>query len=641
VNRFGSFFQNLKYHKNYANVLELVIILIWAFWVGHPFLNLDPNQLLGRGNNDNFPLSVYPYFPLTRLFTCGDCVMWNGLFNGGSPTFGDATGAFFHPLMAPFILLFGVVTGVKIALLAALVMGGIALWWLAKVLKLSFVPRMWGAMLGVIGGNLAGPLYSGAVGIVFSVAASGLVIAPALTLALHGRRRDAIVLGVILAQAFLSGQGFLQLILLICLLPLCLIFMVNNAYKLMPIWKEFCIAAAVGVCISAVFWLPSLSMVWIISKPAQILINQPLEYLPLNLVIRDMNFFLSDVLHKLTYPELYINYIGWLPIILAILAWRLIPRESIRIYLFFTTTIILIFILGSTFIPVNITSWLDRLTTTPVNPVFWVGLAAIMILGLGAWGLDLLLKLNWPRFELLIGKNKSVYSLDSRVLIFPALIWSLLAVYNFNAQFRTTVPMADDIILAAESISPNPAGWVQPIDEDWAFVIAAAKHNIKLTGVTRNWDLLDRPYPTMSISASLDPGMINDSRYSRSIANINFSLYPENHYAFIDLGSDLVSPCSASADGGHIEVFCQSDQAGTLYVQENALPGWNAWLDNKKVGIIPGQWLAVSAPAGTHAYKFQYLPWDVPLSILVSMLGLGLAGWLWFIAVSKSSQIPD
>jgi hypothetical protein len=99
-------------------------------------------------------------------------------------------------------------------------------------------------------------------------------------------------------------------------------------------------------------------------------------------------------------------------------------------------------------------------------------------------------------------------------------------------------------------------------------------------------------------------------------------------------------PCTASADGGHIDVYCQSDQGGTLYVQENALPGWNAWLDEEKVELIPGKWLAVNAISGKHVYKFRYQPWDVPLGILVSMLGLGLAVWLWSKAGSKQSGNP-
>ena len=90
-------------------------------------------------------------------------------------------------------------------MLATLIIGGIALWWLAKVLRPGPIPYLWIAMMGVAGGNLAGPLYSGDVGIVFSVAATGLVIPPALTLALYGRRRDTIIFGLVLAQALLRS----------------------------------------------------------------------------------------------------------------------------------------------------------------------------------------------------------------------------------------------------------------------------------------------------------------------------------------------------------------------------------------------------------------------------------------------------
>jgi hypothetical protein len=622
------FFQKPERQKRFIVALEILFIVVWAIWVGRKYLILNPNSALGTGNDD-FLISIYPYFPLTRLLHCGDCALWNGLLNGGSPTFGDTIGAILHPVMVPLILIFGVLNGIKLAMVAALIMGGLALWWIAKVLKLGMIPRLWIAMLGVVGGNLAGPLYSGDVGIIFSVAATGLVIAPGLVLALHGRRRDAIIFGLILAQALLSGQGYLQLALILCLLPSFLIFMVDGNFKIIPLWKEFLIALIIAALVSAVFLLPALSFSSTIIKPTEPQSSQPLEYIPINLVVRDMNFFFSTALQKLASPNLYIQYIGWIPIIFSILAWRFISRKSLRLYLFFIIAIFLIFLLGSSLFLTWMRSCLHSVLSDIRNPIFGVGLAVTLILGLGAWGLDRILKLDWPRFEFSSGINKTFLKIDTRILVIPILAWSISSVYQFNDQFRVTVPWPTNIVQAADSISANPAGWVRPIYGNWTFTAAALNHNIKITDGYRIWDLIDYPYPTMSLDVSLDPNMQLDSHFSYSVGNVYFAAYPENPYAFIEAGFNKI-PCSATADGGHIDVSCQSDQAGTLFIQENALAGWRAWRDNKNVELIPGQWLGVSAPAGNHHYTLRYHPWCVSLGIFFSFIGLLLAIWLWF-----------
>jgi hypothetical protein len=622
------FIQKPERQKRFIAVLEILFIVAWAFWVGRKYLKLDPYSALGTGNDD-FLISIYPYFPLTRLLHCGDCVLWNGLLNGGSPTFGDTIGALFHPVMVPLILIFGVMNGIKLAMIAALIMGGLALWWIAKVLKLGIIPRIWIVMLGVVAGNLAGPLYSGDVGIVFSVAATGLVIAPGLALALHGRRRDAIIFGLILAQALLSGQGYMQLALIVCLLPAFLIFMVDGNFKLKPLWKEFSLAILIAILVSALFLLPALSFSSKIIKPSEPFSSQPLEYLPINLVIRDMNFFVSTVLGKLSSPNLYLNYIGWIPIVFAIIGWRLIPRKLLRVYIFFIVAIFLIYIVGSSWFIPWLRTWMHNFVSTIRSPVFAIGLAITLILGLGAWCLDLIIKLNWPQLVFSSNPNKTLFRLDTRILLIPILFWSIETVYQFNNPFRFTISWPNDIVKAAESISSNPTGWVRPVYGNWTFTAAAINHNIKITDGYRIWDLKNYPYPTMSLDVSLDSNMQIDSHYSYSVGNVYFSAYPENPYAYIVAGSNKI-PCSATADGGHIDMTCQSDQAGTLFIQENALTGWRAWRDNKKVELIPGQLLGVSAPPGNHNYSFRYHPWDVPLGIFISIIGLLLAVWLWF-----------
>jgi uncharacterized membrane protein YfhO len=70
--------------------------------------------------------------------------------------------------------------------------------------------------------------------------------------------------------------------------------------------------------------------------------------------------------------------------------------------------------------------------------------------------------------------------------------------------------------------------------------------------------------------------------------------------------------------------------AGKLVVKENTWTGWKAWVDGERVPLIGEQWLEVNAPAGEHTYLFRYRPWDVPLGIALSIVGVIMCVYLWF-----------
>jgi uncharacterized membrane protein YfhO len=117
-------------------------------------------------------------------------------------------------------------------------------------------------------------------------------------------------------------------------------------------------------------------------------------------------------------------------------------------------------------------------------------------------------------------------------------------------------------------------------------------------------------------------------------------------YAYVDTG-DHSTPCRANAIGGNIDVDCQNDRAGILIVKENNWSGWYASRDGKPLALADAQWLSVSAPAGQHHYEFRYRPWDVPLGLLLSLAGIGLAITLWMRSSRRKpelllpSHLPD
>jgi hypothetical protein len=218
-----------KRYTRADRLLELCLIGLWAMWVGREYLNFDPHLWPGLsvyfGTINEFSSSVQPHFVWSQLTQCGECILWNGAVNGGAPAFADVYGATLHPIVIVTTLLFGAINGAKITLIASFFLAGVAQWWLARVMGLGRLAGLWGAALAIVGGHLAGRMESGIVTLVLATASCSLVVAPGIELALTGKRRPAVLFGVTLALAAMSGQGYLQIGLLLGILPAFAIFL--------------------------------------------------------------------------------------------------------------------------------------------------------------------------------------------------------------------------------------------------------------------------------------------------------------------------------------------------------------------------------------------------------------------------------
>jgi len=329
-------------------LIELGAIGLWAIWVGREYLNLDPTAWpSGR----EFGMSIQSHFVWSWLAKCGGCMLWDGSLNGGTPAFVALQGAVLHPLVIVTTLLFGPINGAKIALIASLAMAGLAQWWLAKVMRLGWAPRLWSAGMAVVGGHLAGRIENGLFAEVLSTAACSLILAPGLKLALTGQRRAAVELGVVSALALLAGQGYLQIGTAFSIVPAFFVLLLVGGDKLRvrPVWKEFALAGVLALLLAAILWVPLLHFWPNFEKDADpsFVTVQPLEYAPLNLVIRDPSLYWTGALNTAPVPHLYLNYIGWVPVLLAVVAIRLVPRTALRLLIFFLTAIGLVYLASS------------------------------------------------------------------------------------------------------------------------------------------------------------------------------------------------------------------------------------------------------------------------------------------------------
>ncbi|MGD2156904.1 MAG: hypothetical protein PVG14_13710 [Anaerolineales bacterium] len=339
------FWQNDNIKRRLLISLELLLIGFWALWVGREYLNFD-SSIVPSGRE--FGSTIQTHHLWTRFKECGWCATWNGSERGGYPAFADVQGSMLHPLTIITTLIWGVINGVKISLVVSFWVAGVAQWWLARELKLSWLPRLWSAGIAVVGGHLAGRMELGVVGVVLSTAMSSLIFAGVLYVARGGGRRAAVLLGVVIASAIVSGQGYLQLGLL-GILPALSFLLLDREFNLKPMWKDYALAAGLAFLFAAPFLIPFTHFYpnFVKDSDPEFKSAQALQYLPLNLIINDWQYYKSEILGKFPYPYLYTLYIGWVPIILAVVGLSMKKREDRNWLWFLLSSAILEFFIAS------------------------------------------------------------------------------------------------------------------------------------------------------------------------------------------------------------------------------------------------------------------------------------------------------
>ncbi|MDQ2999333.1 MAG: hypothetical protein M3R61_20055, partial [Chloroflexota bacterium] len=418
---------------------ELAIIFVWTLVITSAYLDLDPMVVPIGGE---YLSAIQSHHLWTRATECGWCALWNGNMRGGVPAFVDVYGAMLHPLVILTTLGWGDLNGAKLALVGAFLMGGLAQWWLAYALGLGRIARVWSAAMAVAAGHLSGRMEIGVFSVVLSTAACSLVLPPLIILNRTGSRRSAVLLGVTLGLAAVAGQGYMQIGLLFGLLG-ALILMPRDRESRRLLAKRYALAAGLAFLLAAPFLVPFLHFLPQFGKDIDLEFRsvQPFAYVPLNLVIDNFEFYRSETLQKLPYPYLYVNFVGWIPVLLAI--WGLGARhndEDRRVRYFLVIFAILAFYFASA----GPLIWLAH--TIPAQrfveqlasiryPSLVAGLAVPAILALAARGLDRLLRRDWLHFRLSMVTAEAAsppLSLSARWLLVLPLVLALLAARSFS-----------------------------------------------------------------------------------------------------------------------------------------------------------------------------------------------------------------
>ncbi|MCG2784160.1 MAG: hypothetical protein L6461_03555 [Anaerolineae bacterium] len=630
--------QNWRPPKNAinSNSIELTMIAFWAVIVGFPYLDFDPFTI-----PSGIEFGAYIQFQhlWTRFLDCGWCAVWNSSTAGGVPAFTDIFGSALHPIVALTTLLFGVVNGAKLSLIIAFWIAGIAQWWLAYELKLGSIARLWSAGIAVAAGHITGRMEVGSFGMTFSMALISLTFASILSIYNGKGQRFIVLLGIIGASAILAGQGYFQAG-LIGIMPALFFLLINRNGTINKIWKDYAIAFLLACLLAAQLLVPFLHFSPNFQKGTSMEFDvaQPLEYIPLNLVIDDWNFYTTGgILGKEPYPSLFLNYIGWIPVLLAILGWAKLKQKAPSIAAYMTASIILSYLIASAVILrwlVNFFPFLANIRFTPVI----AGLSVPFFLAFSAYGLQhLVSSTEWPFLQYKI-ENLSIST--KWILVIP-LVASLWSVYAFSRYSINTHVLEGDMTKILSALQTDSAQWVNPPYGDQRFVELAISTGLKISPGVMTWEWRNRepPRPVLEARFGEDP----DPEY-QIISNIDgIGIYqkPDEFYAAVTDKNGTVTPCAARGKGGLIQVNCESEVDGTLVVKENHYSGWQVHLDEKQAQLLKnGYWLSAKAPAGKHIFVFQYLPWDVPLGLALLAIGMILCVRIWHTDSKAREQYP-
>ncbi len=613
--------------------MEFLVVALWTLAIVYPYLDFDP-AVLPTGTE--YSSAIQPYHAWVRFRECGACAMWNGSVRGGVPALVDVHASLLHPLVGLPTLIWGVPIGAKLALTGAFLLAGLAQWWLGRVLGLGRMARTWGACMAVAAGNVGGRMDGGWINVVIATAACALVFPPLISLTRTGHRRWAVVLGAALALAAVAGQGYLQIGLVLTLPALILLIDPQRAGLLA---RRYSLAVGLAALMAALFLIPFLHFLPHFGKDLDPAFRtaQPFAFMPLNLVINDVRFYATDALGKAPFAGLYVNFIGWIPIVFAL--WALHThrgRDERRMvyYLLLVATLALWF--GSATplrwimnaLPLQgLRDWVAGIRNTALV----AGLAVTPLLALAAMGLEDLLDDRWPKLRLSValGERPSHrLALGARWLLTIPVVLAMMQAARFDAKWVRTYRVPAIVAEELAGLRTPSLQWVSPPFGEHVFIEQGVRMGLKLASDLKpwHWEGRDNPKPLLEASRTGPPAGMTLHTQAGGI-----TVYvgpPEREYASVEHDNGRTA-CAAEGTGGDIDVVCQADRAGRLVVKEHYWSGWRAYVDGERVQLEDAQWLTVPLESGRHEIRFRYRPWDVPLGLLLSVLGLLLAVSHW------------
>jgi Bacterial membrane protein YfhO len=268
------------------------------------------------------------------------------------------------------------------------------------------------------------------------------------------------------------------------------------------------------------------------------------------------------------------------------------------------------------------------------HPTVMTSLAVPPLLGLAAFGVDKVLRfppfrasvaMSWSRWQT---RRPLRIRLDLGLLMIVPMFLALQSAHSFAGYWLGVVrEPADKMTPVIEGLKTDDLQWVDVPYGEIFWVVRAMESGLKLSSNVTVWSWAGRKDPIAVLRAHRS-GVPAD--YETTTIDSPIPVYRSTiakPYAHVIMQDGSVTPCIAQGRGGDVDVTCDTTQPGTLVVQENSYSGWNADVNGKSVdvGAADTRWLGVPIEPGHSVVKLRYRPWDVPLGLLLGLIGLGLA----------------
>ncbi len=591
--------------------VEIILILAFALWVGREYLDFD-EAVWPTGYE--FGTSIRTHYYWIKFEECGLCFLWDGSIKGGAPSMVDLRGSWLHPLVGISTILFGVINGSKAVILVCLFLAGLAQWWIARQLNAGVIPRLYTASLAIVAGNLAASMNMGDIGRLLSHVSAVLALGAGTQFVNHCCKRNAILFSLFTVLLIISGQGYNQAGFFLAIFPSLIVLIKTNVWKEKSLFINYVLAGSLIILVTGFFLVPLFHFLPQLYKDIDPNFNaaQPIQYIPINLIIDNYKYYSQEIFGMLPYLSLYSIYIGWIPILLALTSFVFLRKDNWRIYAFFGLSTVLV-LLASSGITFKALSIITKMSYGFRHPSVISGLLVPLVLGMVSFGLDRILKMNFlnPKFQLPnMLRNKKININLTFIILLAPLILSIRSAYLLGHPWFSTSRFPENESTFLKNVELDHTEWIKIPYGTHFWVIPLLENNLKVGEAFRDWSWKEKidPPPFLEIDDQM-----------------NITYHYENEYASILFAGESI-PCIAHANAGTIKIHCNSASGGILTVMENYWPGWKVWADEKPVELSTDQqWLTLYAEPGEHDYVFRFLPADVLIGFILTLLGIGLA----------------
>jgi len=441
---------------------------------------------------------------------------------------------------------------------------------------------------------------------------------------------------------FLAGQGYLQLMFVLSLMPL-------GYYAWIRVPKETFIYTALGCGVALGVLLLPMAIAYsqngsymIKEGDADLLSVQPLGFYLLNLFVDDKDFYFLSTLSRQTYPYLYSMYIGYVTVLLALWGWfrsirlssatnekSLLPSltaEQGVVWIWGVISVISMLLVSGTIqrfaMWLNIGIIVDFIVY--LRNVVVVGTAlAIALIMLSAHGLRMVLNDINPSLARSSSGRVQLSEVYQWVIAF-VLMFQILASLSYSKKFVTLSPPDYRSTAAIAYLRTQPYGFVETQDNMQFMELVAANYKsaTKLFYPYRVAHIADifATYRITSEDMKESDGWV----IAQTFPNIKVYKKVVGMTPYLQYDSDVeaaMRECTFAVLAGNVDITCTTTSDQTLIIHEYAFPGWEATVDGQQQSLERTGFLTVDVPSGTHKISLRYRPWTLIITSVLSLVG--------------------